>query len=61
MKLPWPEISSRLRPDESIRQILDYLAWVGLEMAQHGYLAGAEREGWRQRIQAAYRALFIPR
>jgi hypothetical protein len=60
LKLPWPELPSAQRPDETIREILDYLCWVSDAMAGTGLYAGAEVESWRQRVQLAYRAVFVP-
>ena len=60
MKLPWPELPSAHRPDESIRDILDYLCWVSEAMRQDTYRAGADLGVWRGRVQQAYQALFLP-
>ena len=39
MKLPWPELLSTQRPEETIREILDYLCWISTEMAGEAYAA----------------------
>jgi len=60
LRLPWPEIPSAHRPDETIRQILDYLCWITGVLRRVGYYAGDEIPPWRARVQAAYQALFLP-
>ena len=60
MKLPWPELPSAHRPEESIREILDYLCWISVAMSDEAYRAGSDLTAWRVRVQDAYRALFLP-
>ena len=60
MKLPWPELPSAHRPDETIREILDYLCWISVEMANPAFRAGSDLARWRKRVQEAYTALFRP-
>jgi hypothetical protein len=60
LKLPWPELASSRRAGESIRRILDYIAWASRELQKQGFHAGAGVETWRQRVQQAYEALFVP-
>ncbi|MHC5009498.1 MAG: hypothetical protein ACYTG6_00945 [Planctomycetota bacterium] len=60
MKLPWPEIASSHRPEESVRRILDYICWITQRMQQVGFHGGTERNVWRERVHRAYAALFLP-
>ena len=60
MKLPWPELPSAHRPEESIREILDYLCWISVAMSDEAYRAGSDLTAWRRRVHDAYRALFLP-
>jgi len=60
LKLPWPELPSAHRPEENIREILDYLCWVATEMAIEVVPSGADLAFWRGQVQEAYGALFLP-
>jgi hypothetical protein len=60
VKLPWPEVPSERRPGESIRRILDYLAWISRHAQQRGFHPAPEHAFWRRRVEEAYVALFVP-
>lgn len=58
--LPWPDVSSESRPGETVRAVLDYIAWIAKEMRLLGFHGGSRREEWRRRVHQAYAALFVP-
>jgi hypothetical protein len=57
---PWPEMPSKLQPERTLREILDYLVWIAREMRNLGFHSGSDREEWCRRCQQAYVAFFVP-
>jgi hypothetical protein len=51
---------STSRHGETVRQMLDYVCWMGLELQTLGAHGGGDLEAWRRRVGEAYRALVNP-
>jgi hypothetical protein len=51
---------STSRHGETVRQMLDYVCWMGLELQTLGAHGGGDLETWRRRVGEAYRALVNP-
>jgi hypothetical protein len=53
-------MTSEHRSPETIRGMLDYLCWISVQMLAVGAHSGQEKDSWRDRVQRAYSAVFIP-
>lgn len=53
----WPDVPAATSPSSSVRDQLDYLAWVGEACEALGFHGGPELEAWRGRVQRAYAAM----
>jgi hypothetical protein len=60
LTLPWPEMPSSARHGETVRQMLDYVCWITLDLQTLGAHGGGDLEAWRRRVGEAYRALVNP-